>query len=1849
MNGDSSKISGKPGTAETTPERRVLTKLFDHWSSHPQSLADQRKCWFWLGLVPIIFAAAFVALLLTVSSGWRLLVSHPTVFFWIVGGAAALSLGLVFSFAMLHLVARSRLASKTNDPDSLPFPTALVVLFSFFWVIPVTLSFVQAQWGVRLVPRQMLFVLNALCFVPFVLLLVWVRFAGDDSVEKEKDKVRRPFWFVLGTLLLGLAGLSLVVDLQVWVRNLKLPPSVSGLSTLALRAAALVALLPLSMVCYAVWALFRRSMTEEEKAGRKTKATRSIWRRLMDFLRGLFGGKAPDDSSKAPETEVPKWLSQLCAQLPKGVRIATADPPRPDLLPLPGTPVSDISKSADANPLWMLMGGSEDQRPTELQVQFFNRFRTTMDEARLARFKGNETSTDIILAGDEGSGRTEVLLAAAMYAAFARRQRVLYLVSDSGQAVTLCAKAERRFKAIFLDCFLRAEVLDGAKAENWVAQIKARDSKNGAATANPADAADRTPPNILFSTPRDVERIFFEGRGVDADTSSIDPLRDMIRLFEVVLVDDFMELDVVERAHVPFLLHKLRMILVSGNIQPQFVVVMPRLRGNSGMNAAAKRLFGFEFNRAVGEGNGITLLPRPCKPAWSLPLVADDGQDLGKTGEDLVRICLGLTTDSNAPLRVVLYRKGLHLDQCQSLKARIAPDERTRMNLQVVSRIDEIERKGGADAVFYLTALAGRANMALRLSVGDEKTVYLSLSSESEAIFGEAGDPGIIPALPDSRAAALRIHHLRSLLRFVVPGQPVDVSAWERFGVFLSDHLRVADIQKDSVLHEKWRQDEWDELAYGNCPLWPYVAFESKWSVKSNAGKRTDFNVLPSTDEDVVQLGDDPMIGLVRPRIKLNGKADGSGIGAGSLAKWLDGQGVERGCIDLAHAEALVLGRSALGDTYASSSGPATTVFTVKEFAARKTGDVSCAFRLVTQEWNGDGMDFDTPIRSLSWTVEPMSVPAVGSPDPGRAFAFFHLPDCRNQQRVVSGVVTGRVNRIGQDVPEMSDKKVRTYSYPAYFSGLLLGPRKFDDDGASPQIQRAIIGPWDTENGSFSVVLTHLLTGVLIRIVPDLPFYAAVPVFHQRGNDSAVAAAVAWIVQPVNSGQTVDEFVSDLLLGHEGQSIVQQALRAARSILESRPDSKARLRWLRSFSRSAFTFDIEKPDRLEAFEKDLAWSLEVLDVIDKRISGVLAEIEEFRNPIPKIACDHSWMSQARNFSFEGLQPDSAWTGRTQFPEPPALGRPDVSLCWHYGGREFTLDVGFANKDDAQRYKNFFACSFPARVWGDCYTEYGFNDPYREFMGELSGKLRQMAEEAFPSATKAQLAEFLLSFVQEGLPYSKDPADKRSDWPRHPSETLLRLEGGDCEDSSILYAELLRRCGIGNAILSIPRHAAVGVDVVLERTSSNKEPVVFPWLGHKYVYGETANNKFVTPLGDETELIPAAELVQADIIPTPMLAEDGNTFVRILNVIGMGPDSMEITLVAPQGTTDQLAVVIFARPHKDVFGAPDSNRYPCVGGVGLPPLPPRKVVSATVKFESPDFSFRWFDIFVCEPKGVVRGHFVGVPSGTLGEHGGYEKRISCDAYRDHALFRAKGRGNVKQCRGKVHLRIFFVDDAESSWDDSTRDAYRDVVADVARTLEREGSREAGVTVSWSAENRRMDGSFSIGCDAHDEIPALLGVSGMAGVTKLQNKFRESRECDEAPMVFVWNKDFRSSAKQTRTGTSRKQAEWVTIALDADIFTNRDAIMQTLLHELLHVFGAEDFYYPPAVKTAAKKWLPGSVMNDGRSIDDLTRVLIGWDGTLSRTAASFLDDTRTVTAQEIDEACEAEWRKKWHQPS
>ncbi len=107
---------------------------------------------------------------------------------------------------------------------------------------------------------------------------------------------------------------------------------------------------------------------------------------------------------------------------------------------------------------------------------------------------------------------------------------------------------------------------------------------------------------------------------------------------------------------------------------------------------------------------------------------------------------------------------------------------------------------------------------------------------------------------------------------------------------------------------------------------------------------------------------------------------------------------------------------------------------------------------------------------------------------------------------------------------------------------------------------------------------------------------------------------------------------------------------------------------------------------------------------------------------------------------------------------------------------------------------------------------------------------------------AQL-ELMVSFVQ-GLDYieDKDADGNDIEYPKYPVETLCD-KGGDCEDSCILLASLIRARGYGVALLRLPDHVAVGIKGSPESVMGS----YYELNGERYYYIETTSENW--PIGE----------------------------------------------------------------------------------------------------------------------------------------------------------------------------------------------------------------------------------------------------------------------------------------------------------------------------------------------------------------------------------------------------------------
>ncbi|MFA5102823.1 MAG: transglutaminase-like domain-containing protein [Candidatus Thermoplasmatota archaeon] len=139
-----------------------------------------------------------------------------------------------------------------------------------------------------------------------------------------------------------------------------------------------------------------------------------------------------------------------------------------------------------------------------------------------------------------------------------------------------------------------------------------------------------------------------------------------------------------------------------------------------------------------------------------------------------------------------------------------------------------------------------------------------------------------------------------------------------------------------------------------------------------------------------------------------------------------------------------------------------------------------------------------------------------------------------------------------------------------------------------------------------------------------------------------------------------------------------------------------------------------------------------------------------------------------------------------------------------------------------------------------YAKYAISERDRKSLDRITTTFQNSAD----SKTKA--AYNLIAFVQS-LPYSKDYVSTGyNDYPRYPIETLV--DGtGDCEDTAILTAALLKEMNYDVVLISPPNHMAVGI------TCSDCSGTSYTYNNKKYYYLETTGNNWkVGQLPEEYE-------------------------------------------------------------------------------------------------------------------------------------------------------------------------------------------------------------------------------------------------------------------------------------------------------------------------------------------------------------------------------------------------------------
>ena len=223
--------------------------------------------------------------------------------------------------------------------------------------------------------------------------------------------------------------------------------------------------------------------------------------------------------------------------------------------------------------------------------------------------------------------------------------------------------------------------------------------------------------------------------------------------------------------------------------------------------------------------------------------------------------------------------------------------------------------------------------------------------------------------------------------------------------------------------------------------------------------------------------------------------------------------------------------------------------------------------------------------------------------------------------------------------------------------------------------------------------------------------------------------------------------------------------------------------------------------------------------------------------------------------------------------------------------------------------------------------------------------------------------------------------------------------------------------------------------------------------------------------------------------------------------------------------------------------------------------------------------------------------------------------------EHAFLQSRDLGPCGTLQGDVAATVVFVRDSGSGWTPEEQEAYLRHISAEIEDISHDAAlwgRELDLTL----DVRECTISGSVAADDADAfLDAILAAAGLP-LDGFHSQLEKELDTDQAAVVFVLNKPGRASA---RMGS---QEEYCFLFEDPASFR----------HELYHLFGAEDLYYPAEVTDPARECFTESIMlgDDSDKVDDLTAYLMGWSNSLSENALAFLNQTAWVTAEGMQEA-------------
>ncbi len=224
-----------------------------------------------------------------------------------------------------------------------------------------------------------------------------------------------------------------------------------------------------------------------------------------------------------------------------------------------------------------------------------------------------------------------------------------------------------------------------------------------------------------------------------------------------------------------------------------------------------------------------------------------------------------------------------------------------------------------------------------------------------------------------------------------------------------------------------------------------------------------------------------------------------------------------------------------------------------------------------------------------------------------------------------------------------------------------------------------------------------------------------------------------------------------------------------------------------------------------------------------------------------------------------------------------------------------------------------------------------------------------------------------------------------------------------------------------------------------------------------------------------------------------------------------------------------------------------------------------------------------------------------------------------------LISGRHAGVSTKLRGSIALISIYAHSNTRSWTDSSKRRFEAELHKACAWLESEAKRYG---VYLRIQPYVYDIAAPLCPDPGQGLHLLFNHFGVSSITQLQKHYESTLQVNEAPLQLVFDYVGRSYAYTQRGSFGFGECpEFSTIYY----YYQQDA-WSTIAHELLHQFGAIDYYFPDRLRQSAERHFRNSVMGVGdNAVDDLTAYLVGWKDSISENSLRFLQDCSYLTPE------------------